>query len=70
MYMPTSFHKDVLYFPLEALLFYLSYLDMQSIRNSLLSTVRGEGKIYFSYMEIQLIKHRLLKISNKLCSEI
>lgn len=53
MYMPTSFHKDVLYFPLEALLFYLSYLDMQSIRNSLLSTVRGEGKIYFSDMEVQ-----------------
>ena len=52
MYMTASFHKDVLlYFPLEALLFYLSCLGLPSQR-LILYIITGEVKICFSYMEI------------------
>ena len=52
MYMTASFHKDVLlYFPLEALLFYLSCLGLQS-QGLILYIITGEVKICFSYMEI------------------
>lgn len=61
MYMTASFHKDVLlYFPFEDLLFYLSCLGLQS-QGLILYIIRGEGKICFSYMVIQLIEHQFIE---------